>query len=195
MKKEMEPGRTNWVETLQLNLPNTEAALKQWCVQNQMLHPHIRLVPGLRMADVSPIDRKPINGMYGMEQLDAYTRQPVARCGFTVINNTIMDITHTPQGNRPDYLCQQERQRLRSRDFRGQMIGTMIQMAIKMGQTEVRAVYSGDHHEVALGLLRDPEAYWRLDRPFEQFAPTYPFTFEEIGEGPAAKGYWVMRLQ
>jgi hypothetical protein len=175
-------------------LPHSQAELKMGCIQRRYISNLMQLVPGLGMAnELGSGSVESIWGTYGLVQLDAQTKNSVVRSGFSVIDNRILEITHTPQGNRPENMINGERRRLRSREFRVEMIGEMIRLARQLSLHQVRSLYSGDHHSIRTGFVDELDSYVVMDKPFDQY-PGTPFQFVEVSDENTTKGYWVFNL-
>lgn len=127
--------------------------LKQRCLVNTLLSPGIRLCPGLRSTFAELSLRRSIWGEYGIEKIDMTTKRPVAVAGF-FIQNGVMEISHTPQGIRPnEFQNPPERHRLGRSQYRYEMVLSLIELAKQLGLTKVVGNCAVAHHELDLGLV------------------------------------------
>lgn len=129
----------------------------------QLLDENTVYLPGLLMEDTRPPEM--INGRYGIGQLDSHEKKVVAVSGFEVVDNNLI-ITQTPQPLKPRdlrFLGANVLPRLRSRDFRGQMIDQVIAIGKSLGVHKILAVPAARYANVEVGITDYDYVYDRVD--------------------------------
>ena len=135
-----------------VGFPKSEKDLRMFCDSELRYSSNGIFLPGRLMRSVS--GRKGINAFYGIGQLDSRCKELVAVAGFN-IEDLSMLITQTPQSLRNDELKEignRALQRLRSRDFRGEMIDDLISIAKKLSLKSVKAIPAALYSNVETGV-------------------------------------------
>ena len=135
-----------------VGFPKSEKDLAMFCDSELRYSSNGVFLPG-RLMRVAR-DRKMINALYGIGQLDSRCKELVAVAGFN-IEDSSMIITQTPQSLRNDEFKEignRALQRLRSRDFRGDMIDDLLAIARSLSLKSVKAIPAALYSNVETGV-------------------------------------------
>jgi hypothetical protein len=146
-----------------VGLPVSIEMLDQSCRDMQLLDENTVYLPGLSMLKCETPEM--VNGVYGIGQLDSHEKKVVAVTGFDVIDNNLV-ILQTPQPLKPKdlrILGANVLPRLRSRDFRGQMIDQVIAIGKSLGVDRILAVPAARYANVEGGITDYDYVYDRVD--------------------------------
>lgn len=146
-----------------IGYPKSINMLEQGCRDMQLLDQNTVYLPGMLMENTRPPEM--INGRYGIGQLDSHERKVVAVSGFQGVQNDLI-ITQTPQPLRSKdlrFLGANVLPRLRSRDFRGQMIEQVVSIGKSLNLDRILAVPAARYNNVEKGLTDYDYVYDRVD--------------------------------
>jgi len=153
--------------------------LEDSCRAMQLLDSNTVYLPGIHMENTRPPEM--INGRYGIGQLDTYVKKVVAVSGFEIADNQLI-ITQTPQPLKPRdlrFLGANVLPRLRSRDFRGQMIEQIVAVARSLRVDRILAVPAARYTNVEVGLTEYDYVYDRVDKVLKRSGFTINGQFYE----------------
>lgn len=146
-----------------VGLPISLDMLESSCRTMQLLDQNTVYLPGMLMENTRPPEM--INGRYGIGQLDSHEKKIVAVSGFELIDDNLI-ITQTPQPLKPRdlrFLGANVLARLRSRDFRGQMIEQVVAIGKSLDINKILAVPAARYTNVEVGIIEYDYVYDRVD--------------------------------
>jgi hypothetical protein len=171
-------------------LPTNGNELLAGCIHEKSVGENMYLYPGIWMRDwdddpvtIGPTTtprRYHIEGMYGLEWFDHETKRPVSRCGFQLLGD-YLNITHTPQGKKPENMTRDERQRLMKSGFRYHLLQKVIKIASSVGAHYVIGKHSSLHHKVVSGEITPEQGYKSIDWVYQQEYEEGRFQIDDVG--------------